>query len=283
MFLDISDGIIKDIFLLRIADGLCFVANMIGASIPTGGGALSVGVKIISTLLKEHKYNQFADRMALITDDRDILDLADLSRQIARQLADRYEEQLLQLDPNKIPQVCFPCFEKLRIRCKKEKKDEPSNKPKIIGRKHPAKRVAQFGVAFAIQSIIEKKSDEINIYEDMKTEDLAMSIVQLICCAKPNIKSKVLRRMNLDKKMILPYEPLRNGGKWYLHDFYHKPGIYTQTEEKRINQKPLSWMNPDIYGYRFGTDEEYDNLVKLDKNQIEKKSKCCCCSSSCCC
>jgi hypothetical protein len=90
--------------------------------------------------------------------------------------------------------------------------------------------------------------------------------------------------MHLGKNTILPHTPLQNTkegenlGPWHLYDFYQKPGVYIKSANgKTDNQDVLSWMNSDLYGYRLGTVEEYDDLEKLDKELTENKSKICCC------
>ncbi|UJR19640.1 hypothetical protein I4U23_022774 [Adineta vaga] len=80
-----------------IADGLGLLGDIIGAAIPNGGGIVSSAAKRISFILKNHEYNKYQTRMSALIEDRDILELVDLARQIARELADRYEEQLLRL------------------------------------------------------------------------------------------------------------------------------------------------------------------------------------------
>ena len=124
-------------FLCRIAEGLGLLGDVIGAAMPTGGGVVSTAASLASTLLKNHEYEKFQDRMALITESRDILELNELARQIARELADRYEEQLLQLDPEvkEVPCVDCSCCRKLFC-CKKDQTTtEPTGE-------HPVKKVA---------------------------------------------------------------------------------------------------------------------------------------------
>lgn len=255
----------------RIADGLGLLGDAIGAVIPTGGEVLSIAVSQLTTLLKDHEYERYQDRMALITENRDILELHELARQIARKLVDRYEEQLLRLDPNakEVPCVDCSCCRKLKC-CKK---DETPGKP--TG-KHPAKKVANYALAFAVQSILEKKNEDIKIYPDMKTVDLGNSLVQLICSAKPNVKEKLFRRLNLDKNAILPLKQSadQNEPPWHLRDFYQKLGIRFGDREEA-----LSWMDPKRYGYRLGTVEEFEDLKKVDEKKTKEKSEsyCKCC------
>ncbi len=265
-----------------VADGLGLIGDIIGAAMPTGGNVVSTAASAVSYFLKQHEYTKFEKRMSLIIEDRDTVELTDLARQVARELADRYKEQLLKLNPsfNEVPQVCCRC-----CACPRRKdKVKSSNQMKPLREKPPVKIVAEFGIAFAIQSIVEEKSEDIKISDDMETIDLAKSIVEVICRAKPTIKARVLRRMHLDKNKILPHTPLENttegekSSPWYLYDFYQKPGIYIKSDNgEPPKQVVLSWMNSDLYGYRLGTVEECNDLVELDKKQTENKSKSCCC------
>jgi hypothetical protein len=252
---------------------VCILGNIVGASMPNGGGVLSAVTGLIGDQLQQHEYNRFQDRMALVTDVGTVEELADIARQVARQLADRYEEQLLCLKERQVPVVCCSCC----ICCKCCKKDDSSAKPrKSI---HPAEKIAQFGVVCAVQGILDEELEQLEFNDDTKCEDLAKAIANLICRAKPNFKAKVLRQMNLDKDLILPHTPFphpKEGEKlseWHIHDFYQKPGI--RFEGESVGQNPLSWMNPNLYGYRLGTDEEYKNLFKFDKKQTE--TNCCGC------
>jgi hypothetical protein len=250
---------------------------------PNGGGIVSTLSSVIGSQLQQHEYERYQDRMALVTDVGAVEELTDVARQVARQLADRYKEQLLRLQPRpEVPVVCCSCCYSCCVSCGCCKKDDSSVKPKSTKSIHPAEQVAQFGVVFAVRGIIHGELDNIEFSDDTKCEDLAKVLTKLICSAKPtNIKSKVLRLMNLDKNANLPYTPFENtkegekSSKWHLHDFYQKPGIWVDGGNgKECKQNPLSWMNPDLYGYRLGTLEEYNDLVKLDEKQAA--SNCCC-------
>ena len=247
---------------------------------PNGGGIVSAVSSIVGSQLQQDEYDRYKNRMALVTDVGSVEELTDVARQVARQLADRYKEQLLRLQPRpkEVPVVCCSCC----VSCGCCKKDASSDKPRSTKSIHPAEQVAQFGVVFVVHSIIHGELDSIEFSDDTKCEDLAKVLTKLICSAKPtNIKSKILRRMNLDKNTNLPYTPFENkkegekSSKWHLHDFYQKPGIWSEDDNgEECKQKPLSWMNPDLYGYRLGTLEEYNDLVKLDEKQAA--SNCCC-------
>lgn len=269
----------KNITCFSIADGLGLLGDLIGAAMPTGGGVVSGAAKVLGLALKKHEYNKFQTRMSLIIEGRDTVELTDLARQVARELADRYEEQLLQLneDFNEVPKVCCDCCAGLR--CKNKDASSNETKPR---RPKPAKIVAQFGVTFVINTILNEESEDIKISDDMTTIELAKSLVELICRAKPNITARARQRMHLGKKLILPLKNTTEEEKlspWYLYDFYLKPAIRIKTDDGVIvNQNVLSWMNSDLYGYRLGTFEEYNYLVELDKNQneITLKKNCCC-------
>jgi hypothetical protein len=272
----------------RVAYGVGLLGDIIGAAMPTGGNVVSTVASAVSSFLKQHEYTRYEKRMSWIIEDRDTVELNDLARQVARELADRYEEQLLTLNPgfNEVPQVgclwCLRCLHCLCPCCKD--KDKSSEKMKPRREKPPVKLVAQFGIAFAIQSIVKEESEDTKIYNGIETIDLVKSIVELICRAKPTITARVLRRMHLDKNTILPHTPLPNTKEgensipWHLYDFYQKPGINIKSDNgEPPKQVVLSWTNSDQYGHRLGTVEEYEHLVKLDKKPTEKKSKSCCC------
>lgn len=246
---------------------------------PLGGGAISAVSGIIGSQIEKHEYNKFQNRMVQVTDVGTVEELTDVARQVARKLADCYRDQLLSLQ-HKLEDVlqvycsCCPCFP----RSSKDKSTAEEQPVKVV---QSTQQIALVGVAFAVQGILDGKIENIQFSDDTKCEDLAKAITELICSAKPSIKAKVLRRLNIDKNKILTHAPLENSEEkvvlndWYLYEFYRKPGIYIQNGEEPT--RPLSWMNPVLYGYRLGTHEEYTRLDKIDKEQIENKLKSCCC------
>ncbi|CAF1174970.1 unnamed protein product [Adineta ricciae] len=269
----------------NIADGLGLLSDIIGGVIPVGNTVVSTAAKGISSLLKKHEYDKYQTRISSLIEDRDIFELTDLARRIARELADRYEEQLLRLKSkfDEPPTFCRYCLRICRCFRRKNKVDD-SSETKQLSIESPSRYVAQFGVAFVVQTILDKNSEDIKIFSGIETNDLAKNLVELICCAKPNLTSKVLRRMNLHEYKNLPYTPLSNMNTdenlspWYLYDFYQKPGISIRNENGEIvPQNPLSWMDANLYGYRLGTSEEYDDLLKREKTRIENKCKIHCC------
>ena len=108
-------------FLFKIADGLGIVGDLIGAAMPTGGGVVSTGASVIADVLRKHEYDRFQDRMGSIVENRDINDLCELARLIARELADRYKEQLLQLNPIVEEAPCVDCSCCTNLFCCKKK------------------------------------------------------------------------------------------------------------------------------------------------------------------
>ena len=272
-------------FLCSIADGLGLLGDIIGSVVPSGGQVVSSAAKGVSGLLKMHEYDRYQSRMSLIIEDRDILQLNDLARQVARELADRYEEQLLKLKTTFDEELTLCNWCRRLCRCfRRENRVDSAGTTKSPSDESPVKHVVQFGVAFAIQSILDERSEDIGIRADMETHELAQRLVELICRAKANLTAKVLRRMNLNQRAILPYTDRddttegKDLSPWHLHDFYPKAGIYVRSENGEIDkQTPLSWMNVVVYGYRLGTTEEYNNLAELDKQQAEKKCQICFC------
>ncbi|UJR19639.1 hypothetical protein I4U23_022773 [Adineta vaga] len=97
----------------------------------------------------------------------------------------------------------------------------------------------------------------------METNDLVKSLVEIICRAKPNLTSKVRRRMKLDENKILLITPLNDMNteeklsSWYLYDFYQKPGISIRNEDGEFApQKPLSWMDTDLLDFNMSNSDE---------------------------
>lgn len=253
-----------------------------GAVIPTGGEAISFLSNFLASLLQKREYGTYQARMELVTNVGVGSELEDIARQVACNLADYYKEQLISLEERhgEVRQgCCSRCC--LWFLCNKNKSGTSEdgftteNQPvKVL---QPSVQIAQFGIAYAIQGILVGKIKGIDYNHDTKCEVFTRVITEFICSATPNIKASVLRRLKLDKDAILPHKPLvtSNPDPWYLCEFYRKSGIYIENDKKRENRPPLSWMNPDLYGYRLGTIDEYTNLNNIDTKQITEKSKCC--------
>ncbi|CAF2848655.1 unnamed protein product [Rotaria sp. Silwood2] len=246
-----------------------------------GGGALSAVASAAGFGLKQHEYNQFQNRMSWITNVGTIEELTDVARQVARKLADRYEDQLLSLRPrsDEVSQVCLCCC----APSAPSTKDDSSAKKTPTKAMGPAEQVASFGVAAALQIIVDGTCTKLELAKYKEPEYLADTLTEVICSVRPNFKTKVLQHLKLDKSAILPYTPIekiKQGEKlsqWYLHEFYYKPGIYIINGKEKVKQDPLSSMDPKVYYYRLGTFEEYKNLCDLDKVLTKAISNNCCC------
>ena len=250
------------------------LGDFIGNNIPFGGGLVSTAANFTSCALKKDEYSRFQSRMAVVTDVGTIEELADVARQVAWNLAQRYKEQLLCLDSelNNVPIVNCSCVSR------KNKQDFPSqNLPK---------QLAQIAVFYAQRAICDGQIDQNKLLSDLehKCENLAQIITELICCSEPDIKTKFLKRFGLGKNTILPHKSLRTllteGQKadvWYLHEFYYKPAIRIVDGESYLEQLPLSHMDRDGYGFCLGTLEEYHRLKKLDDEKIRKQAESRCC------
>ncbi|CAF4152580.1 unnamed protein product [Rotaria sp. Silwood2] len=264
-----------------IANGVCLLGNALGAVMPMGGGALYTVACAAGFGLQQHEYNRFQNRMSWITKVGTTEELTDVARQVARKLADYYKDQLLSLQPqsDRVSQVSLCCCTPSRPNSKDDSSVKENSRETI----NPAEQVASFGVAVAVQMIVDGACEKLRLAKYKEPKYLADVITEMICSARPNFKAKVLRQLNLEKSAILPYTPLQNPkqgekpSQWYLYDFYQKPGIYIIDNTRIVKQNRLSWMNPEVYGYRLGTLDEHNNLSKLDKKQTEATLNTCCC------
>jgi hypothetical protein len=267
-------------FHSRIAQGIGILGSVVGAAMPTGGGLVGGAASLFSSQLQEYEYNEFQSRLSSIAAVGTTEELTDVARQVARELAERYEDQLLRLNARSdevslICRWCCSCF-------RRSNKDPSTAEKESTLKNHPTGQIAQFGIALVVQAIFDGDMDEQAYSARIKPSDLVKNIVEIICRAKPTITKKLLRKMNLDKDAILPYMPLQelkegeSPRQWHLYDFYRKPGLRFKGDIDAIpTHRQMSWMNPDSYGYRTGTIEEYEQLTKLDKKPIETKTCCC--------
>ncbi|CAF0747101.1 unnamed protein product [Adineta steineri] len=264
-----------------IADGVGLLGSFLGAHMPAGGGVVSSLADRLGSVLRDHEYKRYEERMALITDVGTVEELTNVSRQVARELADRYEEQLLSLTANphhkrRICSWCCRCF-------RKDQENQPSANDNSKEETNSAEKIAKFGIASIVKAILHDDIDEAKEYNDIEPKDLAHILVAVTCRAKPEIKSKVRRKLNLEKKAILLHERLKSSKQetpvaWNLYDFYRKPGIQLIDNTAATTQpEPLSWMEPELYGSRLGTQKEYDYLASLDKKETNNMKKYCCC------
>ena len=249
-----------------------------GNSMPIGGGALNCLASLTAYGLKNNEYNRYQNRMSLITSVGTIQELTDVARQVARKLADRYERQLLCLEPppDQVSEVCCCNW----CLCKK-KKDSPCCKKSQNTQDDFPKKIASFGVAFVVETIIKEDIKKLKHANQEGLEYLADTLVEIICSAQPTISERALKKMNLQKSTILPHRPIGNTNEgerptqWYLHDFYRKPGIMVIRENGIIEyQDAVLYMEPNLYGYRLGTLDEYNGIAK--NNLVEVKSGSCC-------
>ncbi|CAF3472151.1 unnamed protein product, partial [Rotaria sp. Silwood2] len=264
-----------------IADGLCLVAAVGGTFIPTGEKLSNTAATLAGYWLKRHEYKRYQKRMSLITNAGTIVELTDIARQVAYKLAIRYKDQLEKLQrPEKGSEVC--CFCCTPCRCNSE--NNSSNNKNYKNKKSPAQKVASFGVSAVVEIIIKEDNEKLVGSKDKSFECLVNAIIEIICDAQPTLTKNMLKIVDYNKKTILQLKPKENEEKpnaWPLYEFYRKPGIWYIDADGQMIGKCLPWMNPDQYGYREGTLEEYNSLVETRTKENDKSNKCDCCD--CCC
>ncbi|CAF2859883.1 unnamed protein product [Rotaria sp. Silwood2] len=142
-----------------------------------GGGALSAVASAAGFGLKQHEYNQFQNRMSWITNVGTIEELTDVARQVARKLADRYEDQLLSLRPrsDEVSQVCLCCC----APSAPSTKDDSSAKKTPTKAMGPAEQVASFGVAAALQIIVDGTCTKLELAKYKEPEYLADTLTEM--------------------------------------------------------------------------------------------------------
>ena len=265
-------------FCCRIGDAIKKIGGLIGSLIPNYGDIVSIPIDYVGDRIQEKEHEKYQKRMSVIASVGDVQELNDVARQVAFDLACRYEKQLLALTPGP-KKCCSWCCSSPRCCSTDPKVKEPN---KALG-DHPAWRVAQFGVDCLIARIINKESDELKLEEGMEADHLVKVLVELICQTKPNLVANLRRTLKLEANNLLLYDREDASkkdvpGKWHLFDFYYKPGIrWPGDQNDDVLGETLSWMAPEAHGYRLGTEEEHQALEKADKKKSEKKSCSYCC------
>ena len=247
-----------------------------------GGGAISAIAGFAGDKIKEKEHQDFQERMSFIANVGNMEELNEVARRIARRLTDNYQEQLVSLNERPEPSSicccdCLPGFSKQTVTVTVT---EPVLKNSNQGTK-TSREVAQFGVNFMRQAILEENLDDLKLKDGMAADGLVESLVQLISRATPNLAAKARRKLKLDKNAILPHDPLPHSPQrtestaWHLHDFYRKPSIRAETSvEGIIETLNLPWMDSRTYGFRRGTRDEYEHLSRFV--EITDKNSCCC-------
>lgn len=249
-----------------------------------GGGAISTIAGFAGDKIKEQEHQEFQERMSIIANVGNMEELNEVARRIARRLADNYKEQLMRLHERPEPSsTCccdfLPCCSKRTVTVTATV-PTPTPKDNNQGTK-TSWEVAQFGVNFMRQAILEEKLNDLKLKDGMTADELVESLVQLISRATPKLAAKARRKFKLDKNAILPHGPLPHikpgteSTAWHLHDFYRKPTIQAETSVEGFNETlHLPWMDSKIYGFRGGTRDEYEHLSRFV--EITDKNSCCC-------
>ena len=127
------------------------------------------------------------------------------------------------------------------------------------------------------QAVLNEESKDIDLKDGMEPDDLVKSLVRVMCRAKPGLKAKVMRRIQLEKDSILFHTPIDGPvdsehvmTDWHLHEFYCKSAVRLEKGQR----EKLPWTNVELYGHRGGTEDEHDHLLKSVE---EKQKKRCCC------
>ena len=267
----------------RIGQAINLVGKVIGGSLKTGGGLVSEIVGWFGGQIQENEHARYQDRMSIIASVGTIEEFNQVARQITRQLAERYKTQILCLvDPDQVKSSyrCLPC-RVFRTKTAPLNTSNPAAKEKQKPATLQCSQVVQFAVEFLLQTVLNEESEKIGLKDGMEAEDLAKCLLPVICRAKPDLKGKLFRRIQLEKDLVLFHTPINDRvnvehvmNDWHLQEFYSKPAIRLLNVDGE--PKNVSWSNAELYGDRGGTEEEYETLLKADQSEQEKRSRCPC-------
>ncbi|CAF1058235.1 unnamed protein product [Adineta ricciae] len=256
-----------------IADGLEFIAGVIASVVPTGGEVISCIAGQVSSQLKDHEHERYQNRMSEVIKDQDTLELLELARLVARELANRYRDQILTIGSHfdqapKQSQRCCSIFPR-------RNKVKPCGNP---GVDDLIEKATSFGIGFAVRSII---GGDLRKFQ---RETLHMRLTELVSRAEPGFLKTLHMKLHWKKNEVISYVQSRDDDKVFkpklLYDFYCKPGIYfDENSESSADRETLPWMDAELYGYRLGTREEYENLLAIFEKQkndkLRKFLRCC--------
>ncbi len=249
-----------------LAKGLNFV--------PEIGSPLGLGFETISSLLCTKDYNRVQDKLSFISGMGDHTEFFSVSRLVAREIAYRYKTQLLRLaaDQNK----------------------SDTSKAATIIREYiyeqedtniPADRVADFASKYVIETIRDQKLEKLGFSRKPKTQinDLPNILIKMICSAEANIPRRCFSCTKVDVNRHLATTLETPNNHWILYEFFRAPGIELEDSKsesdeilgnnvnKDLQYHEAPWMNPKLYGYRIGTQEEIDTIKKKLEDVETKK------------
>ncbi|CAF3802331.1 unnamed protein product [Rotaria magnacalcarata] len=168
------------------------------SSIPKIGFILELPTGKVAEKLDEIDYNLIKNKLEVISSCGDVIDQCNVARRVARQLADRYKEQLLMLhNPNdNIHEDCCSCCKSIMRSCAKP-----------INHSRPAERVATFAVSYIVSVVAD---DSIKVFEKVSgTDSLAHMLVSLVSDAHGS-KTYIPKCIATDLDLLLPLIPKPN-------------------------------------------------------------------------
>ncbi|CAF1085929.1 unnamed protein product [Adineta ricciae] len=250
-----------------IADGLEFIAGVIASLVPTGGEVISCVTGQVSSQLKDREHERYQNRMSEVIKDQDTLELLELARLVARELANRYRDQLLTIGSNfdQAPQQSQRCCSIFPRR----NKVKPCGNP---GVDDLIEKVTSFGIGFAVRSII---GGDLGKFQ---RETLHMNLAELVSRAEPGFLKTLHMKLRWKKNEVISYVQSRDDDKVFkpklLYDFYCKPGIYfDENSESSADRETLPWMDAELYGYRLGTPDstvQASHYTELLRNRLRQ-------------
>jgi hypothetical protein len=236
--------------------------------VPTFGSVLRPILENGSDFLFSKDYTLIQEKLSLISGMGNHAEFLSVARQVAREITDRYKDQLLLLAPDHIELSRAPTAVTIARESMLDRKDTNM----------PAERVANFAIKYVIETIRDQDLLELGFSSKPKTtmNDLANILIRIISSAKPNLPRRFFKCTKVDVNRRLAIQQQASAGEtqenhWILYEFFRAPGIKIDNESK-YDQAP--WMNSTLYGYRIGTQEEID-IIQKEIEDIRTK-KCCC-------
>lgn len=210
--------------------------------IPAIGNSLDTVVSVATTGLEKIDEERITNILKAVAELGTLTEIKRAAESTARQLTERYSDQLNQLaTENKKP---TSNWEKIK---EGGKSIYETTKEFVIKEQatSPPKELAEFAVSQIVSALL-----DLSIKPD---QPLDAQFVQAVC-APPSRLEKIKHAVT--GVLGLNEIETKDGKTWQLQNFYRKPGIRTAEGECYVGEG----AEPELYGYRLGTREEAELL-----------------------
>lgn len=213
------------------------IFGKLASLIPMIGNSLDTAIGAINNVLQNIDHQRQTNLLKSISGLGTLSDIEMAAEGIARQLTQSYHEQLKVLLPIEEAKQERSKIAHLWQKGKEIILDEKANSQ--------AEMVANYGVMQILSALLDG-----SIQDEGSLDVQFFKAVTAPPSGSDRVKNVVHEKLGIGSLIA------RENKRWYLHEFFYKPGIRT-SERRYYSGKP---SNPSLYGYRLGSLEEVNAL-----------------------